>query len=70
MSVSEYIHVILSVLKDFKVIITVVLMILIVAFAKYITNYKKKAKKKIVKVKPAPAPAPEKQESEENKEEA
>lgn len=62
MGVSEYIKLILNVLKDFRVIITVVLMILVIEFAKFITSYRKKPPKpKKVKA-PKEAPAPEKKE--------
>ena len=38
---------ILQVLKDFRVIGTVIAMILIIKFAKFITTYKKKSRKNI-----------------------
>ncbi len=60
MSIGEYVKLCLNVLKDFRVIITAVLMILIIEFAKYITSYKKKPpREKVKKAAPQPvAPAP------------
>lgn len=61
MSIKELLHLFGMVLKDFRVIGTVVAMFLIVSFAKYVTTYtrkpKKSKKKKQVVVAPA-APAP------------
>lgn len=62
MSVSEYISLILNVLKDIRVILTAVVVILVIEFAKFITTYRKKAPKPKVSKAPAPAPAPEKKE--------
>lgn len=68
MSFSQYIHVIFSVLKDPKVIVTTVLMLVIVSFAKFVTNYTKKKRppkpKKEKAPKAAPKPAEEKSEDE------
>lgn len=70
MSISEYLSLILNVLKDIRVILTAIVMILIIEFAKYITSYTKKAPKVKVKKekKKAPAPAAEKpaEEAEDN----
>lgn len=43
MSIAELIKLILNVLKDWRVILTVVVVILIIEFAKFITTYVKKA---------------------------
>lgn len=65
MSFKETFSVILKVLSDFRVIGTVIVMLLIVEFAKFITNYTKKApkpkkeKKSAAPVSPAPAAQPE-----------
>jgi len=61
MNSTNYVHIIIGVIKDVRVIGTVVAMLLIVEFAKYVTTYKKKAPKpKVKKVSaPKPAPAPE-----------
>lgn len=56
MKFKDYLPIILGVLKDFKVIGTVVVMLLVVAFAKYVINYTKKPKK--VKTKKPPKAAP------------
>ena len=45
MEVKQILDICLNVLKDFRVIITVVAMLFIVKFARYITNYTKKAPK-------------------------
>lgn len=64
MAISELIPVIIGVLKDFRVIGTVIAMILVIEFAKYVTTYRKKPPKKKGKkaAKPAPAPKEEKKE--------
>lgn len=60
MSLKEYFSLFLSVLKDFRVIITVVVLLLVIEFAKFITTYTKKAAKpKTKKRKAAPTPAEE-----------
>lgn len=46
MDIKQMIPLILQVLKDFRVIGTVIVMILVIKFAKFITTYKKKAAKK------------------------
>lgn len=66
MSFKEYFVLILGVLKDFRVIITVVVLLLVIEFAKFITTYTKKAPKpRIKKEKKAPA-APQEPKVEEN----
>lgn len=47
MDIKQMIPLILQVLKDFRVIGTVIAMILIIKFAKFITTYKKKPRKNI-----------------------
>ena len=42
MTIKDYIPVILGVLKDFRVIGTVIVMILVIEFAKFVTTYRKK----------------------------
>ena len=46
MAIKDYFPVILGVLKDFRVIGTVIVMILVIEFAKFVTTYKKKPPKK------------------------
>lgn len=59
MTVKEQIPIILSVIKDWRVIVTTVAMILVIAFVNFITNYKEKKKKPApVKKAAAPSPAP------------
>lgn len=64
MSFSQYFHIISGVLKDPKVIVTTILMILVIAFAKFVANYTKKKRaprpKKEKAPKSAPKPAAEK----------
>ena len=61
MTIKEYFPVILGVLKDFRVIGTVIVMILVIEFAKFVTTYKKKPPKaKAKKAAAAPAPKEEK----------
>ena len=64
MTIKDYIPVILGVLKDFRVIGTVIVMILVIQFAKYVTTYRKKPPKpkKAKSAKAAPAPKEEKKE--------
>lgn len=61
MSLKEYYDYILKVVLDWRVIATVVTMIIIVFFANMTINYKKRPKvkqsKKTAAPKPAPAPA-------------
>ena len=70
MAIKDYISVILGVLKDFRVIGTVIAMIVVIEFAKFVTTYKKKPPKPKGKKAPKPAPAPKEEKKEENKEEA
>lgn len=71
MSIKEYMHLILGVLSDLRVIGTVIVCILVVTFAKYITTYKKRPPRpKVKKAAPEPASAPkEAAPAEENSEE-
>ena len=70
MAIKEYIPVIFGVLKDFRVIGTVLVMIIVIEFAKYVTNYKKKPARKKAKKAPKAETAPKKEEKkEEGKEE-
>lgn len=45
MKMSAYLPIILEVLKDFRVIGTVLAMIVVISFAKYVCTYKKKPPK-------------------------
>ena len=67
MTIKEYIPVILGVLKDLRVIGTLIVMILVIQFAKYVTTYKKKPPKKKGKKAPKQAPAPKPEEKKEEK---
>jgi len=58
MTIKEYFSVILGVLKDFRVIGTLIVMILVIEFAKFVTTYKKKPAKPKGKKAPKAAPAP------------
>lgn len=63
MNIKELLFFILNVLKDWRVIVITVAMILVISFTNYITSYHKKKKRKNKKKKssepqPAPAPAP------------
>lgn len=69
MAIKDYIPVILGVLKDFRVLGTVIVMILVIEFAKYVTTYKKKPPKPKGKKAAKPAPAPKEEKKEEKKEE-
>ena len=68
MTIKEYFPIIFGVLKDLRVIGTVIVMLLVIEFAKYVTTYKKKPKKPKVK-KGAAAPAPKEEKKEEKAEE-
>lgn len=61
MSVKELIPVILGVIKDIRVIITIIAMLVVIEFATFVINYTKKApkpkKQKNSKKAPAPKPA-------------
>lgn len=63
MGIKQIFPIILQVLKDFRVIGTVIAMILVISFAKFITTYKKKPKNKNKKGKKpenkTPKPQPE-----------
>ena len=63
MTIKDYIPVILGVLKDFRVIGTVIVMILVIEFAKFVTTYRKKPPKPKGK-KAAPAPKTEEKKEE------
>ena len=58
MTIKEYFPVIFGVLKDFRVIGTVIVMIIVIEFAKFVTTYKKKPPKPKKGKTPKPAPAP------------
>jgi hypothetical protein len=58
MTIKEYFSVIFGVLKDFRVIGTVIVMIIVIEFAKFVTTYKKKPSKPKGKKAPKAAPAP------------
>ena len=66
MTIKEYIPVILGVLKDFRVIGTVIVMILVIQFAKFVTTYRKKPPKP-KKAKAAKAAQPAKEEKKDEK---
>ena len=57
MTIKDYFPVIFGVLKDFRVIGTVIVMIIVIEFAKFVTTYKKKPPKPKGKKAPKPAPA-------------
>lgn len=67
MKFKDYLPIIFGVLKDFKVIGTVIVMLFVVAFAKYVINYTKKPK--VPKAKKAPKAAPKKEPQAEEAEE-
>ena len=69
MTIKDYIPVILGVLKDFRVIGTVIVMILVIEFSKYVTTYKKKPPKPKVKKAPKAPAAPKEEKKEEKAEE-
>ena len=58
MTIKDYFPVIFGVLKDFRVIGTLVVMIIVIEFAKFVTTYQKKPPKPKGKKAPKPAPAP------------
>ncbi|MCR4580303.1 MAG: hypothetical protein K5681_08150 [Treponema sp.] len=62
MGIKDYISMSLEVLKDFRVIFTVVLMLIVIEFARFIANYRKRPKKPKVKKAKAPKAAPAKKE--------
>lgn len=58
----NYLQLIMAVIKDFRVIATIIAALMIIEFAKFITSYRKKppkAKKAKAAKAPPPAPAPE-----------
>ena len=71
MKISEFFNLVFSVLKDWRVIVTVVVMLFVMWAANVIINYKKKPRPpKAAKAAPAPAPAKTEEKKEEAKEEA
>ena len=69
MSIREYISLFISVLTDFRVIVTVVAMLLVIEFAKFVTSYRKKPrkpKKKKVQVANQSAPQAKKEETDDD----
>ncbi len=70
MAIKEYLSVILGVLKDFRVIGTVIVMILVIQFAKFVTTYKKKPPKPKNKKGSKAEPATKKEETKAEGEEA
>ena len=69
MKFKEFFALIGGVLKDWRVIVTLVLMLFVMWAANFILKYKKKPRKKKEKKAAAPAPAPAPEKTEENKEE-
>lgn len=67
MTIKDYIPLILGVLKDFRVIGTVIVMILVIEFAKFVTTYRKKPSKPKNKKAPKAAPAPKADEKKDEK---
>ena len=65
MTIKDYFPVIFGVLKDFRVIGTVIVMIIVIEFAKFVTTYKKKPSKPKGKKAPKPAPAPKEEKKDE-----
>ncbi|MBR4791035.1 MAG: hypothetical protein IKX70_00790 [Treponema sp.] len=64
MNIKAFIAVVSSVLKDWRVIVTLVAMLFMMWAANFILKYKKKPKKQ-KKQKAAPAPAPKQEEKKE-----
>ena len=62
MTIKDYFSVIFGVLKDFRVIGTLIVMIIVIEFAKFVTTYQKKPPKPKGKKAPKPAPAPKAEE--------
>ena len=58
MTIKDYFPVIFGVLKDFRVIGTVIVMIIVIEFAKFVTTYKKKPPKPKKGKAPKPALPP------------
>ena len=69
MKFKEFFALIGSILKDWRVIVTLVAMLFVMWAANFILKYKKKPRKKKEKKAAAPAPAPAPEKTEENKEE-
>ena len=69
MTIKDYFPVILGVLKDFRVIGTVIVMILVIEFAKFVTTYRKKPPKPKNKKAAKAAPAPKEEKKDEKKDE-
>lgn len=69
MAIKDYFPVIFGVLKDFRVIGTVIVMILVIQFAKFVTTYKKKPPKPKHKKNQNAAPAPAEAKKDEKKDE-
>lgn len=67
MAIKDYFPVIFGVLKDFRVIGTVIVMILVIQFAKFVTTYKKKPPKPKHKKNQNAAPAPAEAKKDEKK---
>ena len=68
MTIKDYFPVILGVLKDLRVIGTVIVMILVIQFAKYVTTYRKKPPKPKKAKAPKAAPAPKEEKPAEGQE--
>ena len=62
MTIKDYFPIIFGVLKDFRVIGTVIVMILVIECAKFVTTYKKKPPKPKKGKEPKAAPAPKAEE--------
>ena len=69
MKFKEFFVLIGSILKDWRVIVTLVAMLFVMWAANFILKYKKKPRRKKEKKAAAPAPAPAPEKTEENKEE-
>ena len=65
MAIKDYFPVILGVLKDFRVIGTVIVMLLVIEFAKFVTTYRKKPPKPKNKKASKAAAAPKEEKKEE-----
>lgn len=74
MNIKEMFPLILQVLKDYRVIVTVIAMILVIKFAKFIASYRKKSRKslksrpKTSKIQKEPTKTAESQENQNTKE--
>ena len=65
MTIKEYFSVIFGVLKDFRVIGTVIVMLAVIEFSKFVTTYKKKPPKPKGKKAPKVEAAPKEEKKEE-----